>query len=475
MSTLADLNPEIVIFAVVDSLRADAVRRAMQTVETLGERGVVATDCFCTGSGTPTGMTGLMQSRLPTDHGGQAAAHPLVPDVPTLAEEFKSRGFDTGGWHSNPYTSDEYDYDRGFDTFHDLTRREGAGNDTESSLRPGRVKRLEDAAKALGVDELAREAFLRLRRYGLVDYRPHAPAEDAVSEFLRWLDTDTEGSFGWFQLMDTHSPYLPPDSYLESESDCPTSRREIWRLNDLIRDAPQDLSDDEVSRLESLYLASARYVDDQIARLVDELKGASRWGDTLLIVTGDHGEMFGDHDIPDDIPLRHPNYLCESVTRVPLVFAGGAVESDRVTEPISGRDVPPTLVRTVGETPPESWDGRPLGEGGSEALSVTGRGVKQDHQPGQEIPSDTLHASLRTDDYAVLWWSNGVRPPEFLKRTESGERKVKRCAVPGSEHLAEHLEERFAEAAEGHVGHDDSTDDLEEGTAERLRELGYLE
>lgn len=119
MTVFEAAKPKHVVLLTVDCLRADTARH-LSTLSSLMDEHVDVPDCQCTGSGTPTSMPGLFQSRLPTDYGGAAGSHSLVEDVPTLAEVLAEQGFDCGGWHSNVYTSREFDYQRGFDVFADL-------------------------------------------------------------------------------------------------------------------------------------------------------------------------------------------------------------------------------------------------------------------------------------------------------------------------------------------------------------------
>jgi hypothetical protein len=173
---LGDHNVENVILLTVDCLRADQVRD-MDTVSDLMASHTEVLDCQCTGSGTPTSMPGIMQSRLPTSHGGKAKAHSLVPTVPTLAEVLNQTGFLCGGWHSNVYTSVEYDYQRGFDVFADL-KSDPPDQQLDDSFNDSSVSRtpLLDLSRAmaqkLNIQSQARRVYDALRGYGVVEGLP---------------------------------------------------------------------------------------------------------------------------------------------------------------------------------------------------------------------------------------------------------------------------------------------------------------
>jgi arylsulfatase A-like enzyme len=171
-----------------------------------------------------------------------------------------------------------------------------------------------------------------------------------------------------------------------------------------------------------LYTAGSNYVDDQINRLVVELKQKDLYDETLILITSDHGEMFNEYEIPDDLAVQHPNNLSDYITRVPLVFAGGSLPNRTINGIASGIDIAPTIASLVGIDVPDKWEGVIIDSNEykqrNHVYSVTGCGKRQDNKDREDIPRDTLHVSLRTTDDAVLWWSGGVKSPEFYDRTE---------------------------------------------------------
>lgn len=100
-----DYRPDTVVLLTVDCLRSDMTPSTMPTLGLLGENHVNVTDCISVGSGTPTCMPGIMQSRLPTDDGGEPRVHKLPTQIPTLAERLNDAGTICAGWHSNVYSS----------------------------------------------------------------------------------------------------------------------------------------------------------------------------------------------------------------------------------------------------------------------------------------------------------------------------------------------------------------------------------
>jgi membrane-anchored protein YejM (alkaline phosphatase superfamily) len=114
------------------------------------------------------------------------------------------------------------------------------------------------------------------------------------------------------------------------------------------------------------YDASLRYVDGFIDELLRAAAARPDWNDTVVIVTGDHGEEFGEHG-----HTKHGWTLNQEESSVPLLvrFPGQATGSvvDRVTAHV---DVVPTLLRFMGDARPVASysDGRLLGEAGERLL-----------------------------------------------------------------------------------------------------------
>ena len=99
------------------------------------------------------------------------------------------------------------------------------------------------------------------------------------------------------------------------------------------------------------------YLDERLGELFDELQRRGELDRTLVVVTADHGEGLGEHDIFD-----HGESLYRTETRVPLliVLPSRARSSGIVAEPVSLRDLPATIVDLAGLTQGSPFPGRSL-------------------------------------------------------------------------------------------------------------------
>lgn len=129
---------------------------------------------------------------------------------------------------------------------------------------------------------------------------------------LNWLNTlDDQPFFCWVHFFDPHAPYQ--------------GHAEIF--GDRFAANPYD--------------GDIAFTDVQIERLIQRLKETGQYDNTLIIIAGDHGEGFGEHD-----ELEHGFFLYNSTLRVPLIISwpGNAAAGDRVDAPVSLVDLLPTIL-----------------------------------------------------------------------------------------------------------------------------------
>lgn len=191
---------------------------------------------------------------------------------------------------------------------------------------------------------------------------------DPSDEFsvARWIEptfekildsTDrSDPIFGFVNLCDAHEPYFPwPDAVGTPEL--------LWRWLRTRQDRPGWLARQngngswDLGLLHNLYRSSIRSVDHRIQRLVESLQRHGRWDNTLLVVTSDHGQAFGEKRM-----LYHRFRVDESMIRIPLWvrFPRNTRSSSRAVGWASLVDIVPTVREAVGLPPSRSLDGRSL-------------------------------------------------------------------------------------------------------------------
>ena len=207
------------------------------------------------------------------------------------------------------------------------------------------------------------------------------------------------------------------------------------------------------------------YLDHRLSELFQRLETFPWFGRTLFVITGDHGEAFGEHGGV----LGHGGPPYEELSRVPLiVFGKGVRQGVRVKAPVGVIDIAPTLLDVVGIDPPSSF------QGVSFLPLLRGEGMTRD-RPLLSGVLDTGRAAIREGRWKlVLEKGDGAgRLYDLLSR--EGETKDRAPAFP---ELAARLKENLQKAERYNRmlvdGLKAETVILTEESRARLRELGYL-
>jgi membrane-anchored protein YejM (alkaline phosphatase superfamily) len=287
-------RPDIVVL-VIDSLRRDALTpEVMPRLTQIATQGRRFDDHLSCANNTRFGIFGLMYGL----HGTYWVPTYDARRRPALVEALDEAGYDmavfaTASMNSPPIRQTSF---AGLgDRVHDAL--------ATASGQPGDV-------------ELGREAVAWLReRHERGDARPL---------FL-------------FAFLDaSHQTY----SYPEEEEHFKPSAREVDYL-----DLSADLTADQLLRLHNRYLNAVRHADRVVGEIVDELDadGSSGPDGTLLLVTGDHGEEFGENGF-----WGHNSNFSAAQVAVPFVARGPIFVPGVETGPTSHLDACATLLEACG-------------------------------------------------------------------------------------------------------------------------------
>ena len=243
---------------------------------------------------------------------------PLDATFPTLAEELAARGYRTGAFVANLfYTHHESGVDRGFQVLRDFRRsRLQVLRSTTLGQTPFVDRILWGPHTPGALVDALRQLELRPRSEPDNDRRR---AAEVVDEFLAWQPEAPTPFFAFVNLYDAHDPYVAPPGYDGAFGRTP---------------GKQDLYD-----------AGIRYMDGELRRVLATLAERGVLDQTLVIVTSDHGEQFGEHGLHN-----HGNSLYLAAVHVPLVvrLPGGTRAGERVGGPVSLTDVAATILDVAG-------------------------------------------------------------------------------------------------------------------------------
>ena len=309
------------------------------------QKGVVFDHCFAQGNRTELSFGSIFTSLYPYTHGVRrvrSRANPLVEEIDTLAENMRDAGLHTEGLLTNPFLKRECGLTQGFDRVEEF-------HYGYLELRPLR-------------------ALMKLGLFSTPDLIPQTevPRGSVVADrtIERLRRQQGRPFFLFVHFMDVHHPYEPPapyESMFTSPEASQVQARQLWKRNwSVFKMLPSEqplLSTGDLLRIVDLYDGAIRYVDDQIRRILDELDRQGLAGNTLVIITSDHGDEFLDHG---DIFHKSP-FLYDELIHVPLLVrypgdSGGRRESAIVRH----IDIMPTLLALFGLPVDGAAQGRSL-------------------------------------------------------------------------------------------------------------------
>ncbi len=358
-------KPNIILIT-IDSLRANHLgcygyhRDTSPNIDSLASKGAIFLEAISNGGQTPDSFPSILAS-VPPPVGKPRV---ISQSRTTLAQQLKEAGYKTAAFHSNPYLTRYYGYSQGFDTFNYGLRERSQWKGqiwmiiTETRIQRGLVAR---ALNKLCNIKIFKWIFFRLMRLRKIDIT----AEKITGQALSWLNGCGQYFFLWLHYMDVHHPYLASPQYLRQFHDQPVTRRKIIKLYHKMLREPEKMLPDEVTTLIDLYDAQIRRVDYHIGWLLGSL--GDRLADTIIIVTADHGEEFGEHG-----KFGHQS-LYDGILRVPLVMYGqGIKENTIVRQQVSLIDLAPTIDNLAGNDDVKLFQGKNLQPAISGKESATG-------------------------------------------------------------------------------------------------------
>ena len=321
-----------VLLIILDTVRAKSLslygyhRDTSPALTRLAARGVRFERAFSTAPWTLPSHASLLTG----DYPHQLSAdwiEPLDRKVPTLAERFAARGYVTGGFVANVgYLSWEFGLNRGFAHYEDYL------------FRPRDILEATSIGRQLDYSYLVRDLLRTDQHLVRID------APSISRRFLNWVDQrGSRPFFAFLNYYDAHGPYLPPEPW-DRRFGAPRqdNRSTLHRfLSRPFGSLPQAVVDREMEQ----YDGALAYLDDQIGKLIEELDRRHLLDHTIVLLTADHGEEFGEHGMFD-----HGNSLYRPSVQVPLLVAyrGVVPQGGKVDQPVTLRDVAATLADLAG-------------------------------------------------------------------------------------------------------------------------------
>jgi len=304
-------RPNIILIT-LDTTRADHLsfygyhRQTSPNLAELVEESVVYTNAIAPSSWTLPSHASLFTGKFTSSHGAQYdpggplrisdaisgpkmwqnyRARGLAQNEVTLAGILKEAGYSTGAVVGGPWMKKIFGLNKGFDFY----------DDREINNVNGRLARQISASALQWIDKLQGKDFFLFLNY-----------------------------------FDPHIPYNPPEGFASEF---------LPKNTDLRGREPT------IEELIALYDGEILYMDHYIGRLLHELKADNLYDETMIIVTADHGELFGEHG-----KFGHGDHLYQEEIHVPLFikYPGAEVSANRTDVQIQLNDIMAIILERLG-------------------------------------------------------------------------------------------------------------------------------
>jgi arylsulfatase A-like enzyme len=401
-----------VLLIVMDTTRVDHLscygysRRTTPNLDRIAAQGVLFEQAISAGSWTLPSHATLFTGLYARDHKTTAESWSLGAEFTTLAEVLTAAGYDTAGFSGNPWLSDATGLKRGFRKFIDVWRN-------------------------------------------LLPERPGDEGADlTVKLLLEWVDSapTRRPFFAFVNFMEPHFSYNPPAgferSFLPAGAD-PTQVAGLreWKhpreLGYILHVPGYEVTPNQFQLLGDLYDGEIAYVDSKLDELIRGLEKRDLLDETLLIVTADHGEHLGDHELMD-----HKMSVYDALIHVPLIIRcpRGVHRGVRIRGQVQTNDLFASVLGMCGVE-------RPLPSGAA-ALPLDNRQAAREYAfaefgpptrflqimrnrfpTARSMPFDRSLVAIRGPRYKYIWASDG-RCELFDIARDPGETKDLSVSLP---------------------------------------------
>ncbi|MFX0075247.1 MAG: sulfatase [Candidatus Hermodarchaeota archaeon] len=370
-----------VILLTIDCLRADFTGTLANNeiltpnLNKFAKEGILFTQAIANGPSTPFSFPSIFTSTYALMDSNFPEMSSLRRSIPELLEE---KGFKTAGFHSNPYLSKVYKYDKFFEFFYDSI--------SDESENYKRSNKLREFIKRHKIIKNLSKKFLNFFGFKYKLEIPYKTAKAINQKALKWLENREGDFFVWIHYMDTHHPFLPPEKYRT------ISYQKLLKLEKVLSKNSPNTPKKKILEIIEAYKGTIKYVDNEIGVLFDKLNDLDLYNNSLIIITADHGEEFMEHG-----DFSHQAKLYEELIHIPLYIKGPKLpKGETIDDLISLIDIPPTILNYLEFEKNPSYKGKSI-------LSL----IKK--EPDKYVQDGVITETLAKEGKVILSLDEGSR------------------------------------------------------------------
>ncbi len=350
-------SPNVIII-MADQLRVDLMHRegyplnTMPFADSLAERGTWFDRAYTAAPASGPARVSMLTGRFPS--ATHVRSNHNIRDVfyaKDLFDVAREQGYATAliGKNHSHLSPDRVDYWSAYN--HD-------GQDAKNKSEIG--KAFDKYLKTLDM-----YADMEPAPYGVEGQLPYRMVDDAS----HWIDSLSGKPFlMWFSIAEPHNPYqacepyysmFPPESLppmRSSANDMKIKGDEYLLLSEMMAQGHVGYREN-LQRLRSIYHGMLRMIDDQLARLIGELKKKGVYENTIILFIADHGDYVGEYGL-----MKKGVGLDDVLARIPMQWTGPGIQAS--VNPHEGHvsiiDIFPTICEILGADIPVGVQGRSL-------------------------------------------------------------------------------------------------------------------
>ncbi len=249
-------------------------------------------------------------------------------------------------------------------------------------------------------------------------------AAQTFQSAMDWLDRNysLKDFFLMIDCFDPHEPFDPPHPYDLMYAPDPPQERIRWP----IYGAADRYTEEELRDIRALYAGELTLVDTWLGRFLDKLEKLALLGDAMIVVTTDHGHLFGEHGMIGKPSTFHgDSNMYQEIAHIPLILYHPEFRNARRRPRalIQQVDLYPTVLEAMGVPTPGGLQGKslfPLIRDRKAAIREYACYSRFGEAINVTDGRWTLFQWPPTDQNKPLYWYSSL-PPQFLIPRDVGQ------------------------------------------------------
>jgi arylsulfatase A-like enzyme len=467
-------HPNVILIS-MDTVRADHLsvygyaRDTSPVLQEFARHATVFTNAISAGDMTLTSHASMFTGMYGSQHGahwqlgknrdgvamGDEVGLPLPENRLTLATILSRKGYRTAGIVANTtYLQHAFHLDHGFQYYDQPYPKLFFDRRDPFYLRT-------DLARFLGhfsPHAISDLAYLRA-----------AEVNDKAFELLTKTKGEGRPLFLFLNYMDAHHPYFPPPPYdvKYRGRDKTFSAIRYRALEFQVLSRVRNYTDADRKRDFSQYDGGIAYLDAQLGQLFGKLKELGLWDNSLIIVTSDHGQSFGEKQL-----VAHGSSVYQEQVHVPLIIKyPGTADGQKREDLASHVDILPTVLDTLGFQYPALLPGRSLRTAPGLPITVISESFPCDLLANLNPRFRRTERAAFFGPFKLIIATNGEREFYDLSQDPFEQRNLYASRLPMADRLEDGLRRWIAASPVVHS----RPAALDKQEIERLKSLGYLQ